>query len=196
MNPALRLCKGTLLRNCHPSVSNHLTLSSSSKFTIFPPKHNSNLSTSSISQSLKGLENQGLQLPPFSPLAETIQTSLTQASLDATRANKEGKDSHKGVVPHHLSFQKLTLQPSPTTKASLELTRCPNFLIAFHNPTPYPCLASQELHPPLFSPYFPIVTWFQKASLSFAKYQLHLPRRALLSVVMLLTPNPPFLLSK
>ena len=109
MNPALRLCKGSLLRNCHPSVSNHLTLSSSSKFTIFPPKHNSNLSTSSISQSLKGLENQGLQLPPFSPLAETIQTSLTQASLDATRANKEGKDSHKGVVPHHLSFQKLTL---------------------------------------------------------------------------------------
>ena len=73
---------------------------------------------------------------------------------------------------------------------------CPSFQIAFHNPTPYPSLTSQEHHPPRSSPYFPLITWFHKVSLSFAKRQLHLQMRALLSVERLSTPKPLFLLSR
>ena len=105
--------------------------------------------TSSISQSFKDLEKSGLQLPL--PLVK-LQTSFIQASLEATRANKEGKATEKGEAPHHLSFQNFTLYPLPITKWSLLLTTCHSLLIVFHNPTLYPSLTSLEHQPPLLLP--------------------------------------------
>ena len=111
-------------------------------------------------------------------------------------ANKVGKESHKGATLHHLSFQKLTLCPFLTTKENLELTRCSNFLIAFHRRTLYLSLTFWKHHPAHSSPYFPFITWFQNVSFSFANRQLHLPRRALLSMTRLFTFSLPFLLSR
>ena len=102
-----------------------------------------------------------------------------------------GKDLHKGVVP-----SKTHLCPFPTTKEILELTRCPNFLIAFHRPTAYPSLTPANTTHHVTPHICPLITWFQKASFSFAKCQLHLPRRALSSRARLFTPNLPFLLSR
>ena len=70
-----------------------------------------------------------------------------------------------------------------------------NFIL-FYNPTPYNSLTSQEHHPPLSSPYFPLINWFHKASLLFANHQFHLQRRVLLSVKRHLTPKPLFFLLK
>ena len=107
-----------------------------------------------ISQSLKGLEKCGLQLPLPS---EELHTSLTQASLTRTKANEVGKETQRGESPHQLSFQNFTLCLFPTSKESLLLT-CHSLLIAFHNPTPYPPLTSLEHQPPCSSPNFPLIT--------------------------------------
>ena len=64
-----------------------------------------NLSAFSTSQSFRALEKRGFQPPS----TKGSKTSATQASLSTTKTNKEGKDTHKGDSPHHLSLQNLTL---------------------------------------------------------------------------------------
>ena len=62
----------------------------------------------SISQSWKFLEKQGFQvtMPP-----STSRTSFTYASLEATKVNKEGKESFKCISSHQASCQNLVLVP-------------------------------------------------------------------------------------
>ena len=129
-------------------------------------------------------------------LAKGSQISATHAYLSTAKANKDGNDTHKGEFPHHLSLQNLTLYLLPTRKEILVPTMSQFILISFHNPTSYVFLTSREHHPPLSSPYFPLITWFHKAFLSFANCQFHLQRRASLSVERHLTPKPSFFLLK
>ena len=117
-----------------------------------------------------------------------LHTSFTQTSLVVAIANKVGKATQKAESPHHRSFQNLALWPLPTIKESLLLTTCHSLLIAFHNPMPYPPLC--------FSSYFPLITWFHKAPLSFANLQFHLHKNTLLREERHFTPKPLFLLSK
>ena len=86
-------------------ISLQITLSSIACWTLFPLRPKKNLHTSSISQSLNGLEKSGLQLHP--PSLEH-HTSLTQASLKTAKEKKEGKETQRGSSPHHLSFQNFT----------------------------------------------------------------------------------------
>ena len=125
-----------------------------------------------------------------------LHISFTQASLAVAIANKVGKATQKAESPHHRSFQNLARWPLPTIKESLLLTTCHSLLIAFHNPMPYPPLSSLEHQPLCFSPYFPLITWFHKAPLSFANLQFHLHKNALLREERHFTPKPLFLLSK
>ena len=71
------------------------------------------ISTSPISQSLRCLEKQGLQLPKSPP---SSQASDTQPSLFTANRNKLGKASFKVWSSHHKSFQNLTLLSFPTIK--------------------------------------------------------------------------------
>ena len=138
---------------------------------------------------MKGLEKRGLQLPP--PSME-LHTSLTQASLTTTKANKVGKETQRGESPHHLSFKNFTLCPFPTSKESLLLTTCHSLLIAFHNPTPYPPLTSLEHQPPCSSPNFPMVTWFQKNPSLSSKSPAPFAQKRLIESRERLYPQPPF----
>ena len=136
-------------------VSFQSTLSSKLGLSLLPCIVTSNLSTS---QSLKGLENLGLQ-PPSSP--DESHNSTNQASLEAAKAYKEGKKSQRAKFPHHLSFQNFTLLPSPIENTTLFCKRDPSFLISFQNPTPNPSLTSLVHHPPSSSPNFLLITCFQ-----------------------------------
>ena len=89
------------------------TISSTSSSTLFPWRRSKKISASSTSQSFRALEKQGFQ-PPQPPSARGSHTSATQASFSANKAKREGKDSHKGESPHHLSLQNLTLFPLST----------------------------------------------------------------------------------
>ena len=62
----------------------------------------------------------------------------------------------------------------PTTKESLLLITCHFLLSTFHNPISYPSLTSLDTNPLTSSHSFPLITWFQKAPLSFANLQLYL----------------------
>ena len=94
-----------------------------------------NLSTFSISQSLKGLRKVGDQ-PPCS--LTQFHTSATIASFCTAKKNIERNKEHNASSPHQTSFQKLTLLPSPQEKAAFWRKRSYSFLISFHNPTPKP----------------------------------------------------------
>ena len=142
------------------------TLSSLSLFTVIPSKKERNLSALPTCQSFRGLEKEGLQ-PPFPRIGKS-QASSTHASLEHAKENKDEKDSHNGSIPHHLSFQNLTLCPLPTSKDILLLTSPHSFLTAFQTPTPCPSVTSLEHYPPSSSPYFPLITRFQRASFSIA----------------------------
>ncbi|RVW29058.1 hypothetical protein CK203_091590 [Vitis vinifera] len=65
----------------------HFTQSSSSPLTFFPSKQQNSLSTSSNSQSLKGLLKQGFQLPPHSPSA--VHTSFKPLCSKLKQIKKE-----------------------------------------------------------------------------------------------------------
>ena len=134
--------------------------------------------------------------PPPTPSTEGSQTSTTHSFFETTKSNKEGKESHKASSPHHISFQNLTFLPLPMENTMLLLNNDPSFLISFHNPTPNPSLPSRVYYPPSSAPYFLLITCFQRVSLSSMKRQLHLHKRALLSVERYLKPNPPLLLSE
>ena len=67
------------------------------------------------SQSLSHLEKRGAQHPS---LEEWFQTSTTHASLEEATTNKWGKEMHNDSLPHHLSFQNLTLLPFPHQKGN------------------------------------------------------------------------------
>ena len=110
------------------------------------------------------------------------------------KSNKEGKASQRGVFPHQMSFQNLTLLPSPTENETLLSSNKPSLLISFQSPTPWPSLAPRVLDPPLSIPYFVLIISFQYESLSTAKRQLHLHKRALLGMERFLIPNPPIFL--
>ena len=140
-------------------VSFHSTLSSRLGLSLLPWIVKSNLSTSSTSQSLKGLENLGLQTPS-SP--EESHYSTNQASLKAAKAYKEGKELQRAKLPHHLSFQNFTFLPSPTENTTLFCIRDPSFLISFQKPTPKPSLTSLVYQPPSSSPNFLLITCFQR----------------------------------
>ena len=123
-------------------------------------------------------------------------SSTTCAFFGKARAKREEKETHKALLPYHLSFQKLTLLPLPTLEAILSLNIFYSFSIAFERHTLYPSLTSREHHPFFSTPYFPLITCFHRAPLSSTKCQHHLQRRALLSKERHLTPKPPFLLYK
>ena len=75
------------------------TMSSSFLYILLSWSFSRKRFTLSTSKSLKGQEKQGAH-PPSS--TTKFQTSATQTSLEATKANKEGKETHNGLSPHHL----------------------------------------------------------------------------------------------
>ena len=90
----------------------HTNLYSSSLSTTFPCNLKNKSSTSSTTQSFKEHEKQGFQWPLFPCWT---QRSATQASFATDKAYKEGKETHNGSSPPHLSIQNFTLL-SPATK--------------------------------------------------------------------------------
>ena len=113
------------------------------------------------------------------------------------RQSKQGREWHtQRGIPAPSIPPNLALRPLPTRNKILEPTKSQSILIPFQSRTPCTSLTSQEHHPPLSSPYFPLITWFHKVSLSLAKRQFHLQRRALLRLDRHLTPKPPFSLLK
>ena len=88
------------------------TLSSSFLYTLIPSKHERNLFAHPTSQSLRGLEKDGLQ--PLSPRIEEFHTSSTHAFFELAKENNDRKELHNRPFPHHLSFQNLTLCPLST----------------------------------------------------------------------------------
>ena len=81
--------------------------------------------------------------------AKGSQTSATQASFSVDKAKREGKDSHRGESPHHLSLQNLTLLPLPTLKEIRVPTNSQSILIPFQSPMSCASLTSRE-HQPLY----------------------------------------------
>ena len=141
----------------------------------FPCNLKKNVSTQFASQSWRFHEKHEFQCPP-SPICS--HTSTTQAAFEVAIVNNNGKEIFKDVFEHHVSFQNFTLLPLPLIKQILLLKAPHPFLIAFHNPTPYRFLASKAHQPLSSSPNFPIITCFQKDSLSDINLQHHLLRRA------------------
>ena len=79
--------------------------------------------------------------------------------------------------PHTMSIKNFTLLPLLALKQVLFLNSFHPFHIVFHIPTPYPSLASRENQPPSSFPNFPIITCFQRDTLSNANFQHHFTRR-------------------
>lgn len=63
--------------------------------------------------------------------------NVLHPSLLQVKANKEGKDAQL-FVSAPLVLQNFTLLPLPSKNATLLLKMFQYFLMAFHNPTPYP----------------------------------------------------------
>ena len=124
-----------LIENLPLSVLVQSTMSSRSPHTLFSCNHIKKLSTTSTSQSLKGLVKHEFH-PSLPTSTEESQISSSHDSSEFAKANKGGKDTHS------LS----------TKKEILLLTRSQSFFIAFYNSTPYTSLTSRENHP-LFLPH-------------------------------------------
>ena len=139
-------------------VSFHSTLSFISITSLFSCIAKGNLSTTSTSQSLKGLEKRGFQSPP--PHPKSPNTPLPMPLLKPLRHTKRGKNHIEHRSRTHLSFQNLTLLPFPTKNIVLLSNKDPSFLISFHNPTPYPSLISRVHHPPSSSLNFLLISCF------------------------------------
>ena len=92
ISQTLEQSKGIWQKKILLFVSNQITLSSPPQFIAFLWSLEKNCSTIMISQLFRCLEKQGFQTPP---------------SLDATKANKERKDTHKHSSPHHLPSKTL-----------------------------------------------------------------------------------------
>ena len=122
-------------RICRDGNPFNRSLSSIQGLIFFLWIEDRNLSTSSISQSLKDLRKVGDQ-PPSS--LTHFHKSSTIASFCTTRRSIEGNKEHKASSPHQTSFQNLILLPSPKEKAAFWRKRGHSFLISFHNPTPKP----------------------------------------------------------
>ena len=120
--------------------------------------------------------------------------SSTHASLAIAKANKEGKESFKGISLHHTSCQNLTLLPLPISNLILDLKVPHTFLIDFRNLTSWPSLPSRRHQPPSYSSNFP-KNCSPNLSLSKVNLQHHFPQKALLIVDKSLIPRPCLFLS-
>ena len=130
------------------------TMFSFSLLTTLPCNLEENCSTLSNFQSFRCLEKQIFQWP-F--LLVWSYKSTIQTSFGKTKAYQDGKETHKDLSPHHLSYQNFTFLSFPTKKEVLLLMPI-SFLMVFHNPTPYPSTALQNYHSPSSSSYFPLIT--------------------------------------
>jgi len=105
--------------------------------------------------------------------------------------NISRKRVFRGTSPHHTSCQNKTFEPFPTsyltwaTKASYPL------LIHFQTPTPKEPPTSLVHQPPLILLYLISTTFLQRASLFKANLHSHLPIKALINLIIFITPNPP-----
>ena len=97
-------------------------------------------------------------------MAKPLRCWLNLKVLTAPQQPASGKFRVSSIAwfEHNLSFQNFT--SSHIEKKALVLNISQSFLMVFHSPTPYQSLASQELHPPSSSLYFPPMTCFQRAS--------------------------------
>ena len=85
--------------------------------------------------------------------------------------------------------------PFPTLNTKFSQHQPASFKISFQTPTPNAPTTFLVLHPYSSWPYFATNTCFQRASLSEANLQIHLPSNALFTRVSFLIPSPPFSLS-
>jgi len=103
---------------------------------------------------------------PLVGTAQKLQIICNRGVIHTSNTKKDGKATLRVVSPHHKSYQKLILVPSPTTNlVKLEKESQP-FLMFFHTPTPKALAGSRGHHPPHKLPYLESTTTLPHASLS------------------------------
>lgn len=125
--------------------------------------------------------------PPPLPLKES-QISNSHASLTSGTACKMGKEMLKAPFPHYLSFQKLTILPSPIENTILLFKKVSQLFFPKLYAKPHPYFLSMPSPPSSTSNQLWTI-FSQGLSLSSKKHQFHLHKSAILSVERHLAPK-------
>lgn len=143
-------------------------------------------SHSSHSQLLKFLQRVGHQTP--SPLDS--KSLITQLWTSKVIEKIFGKSSIRIEDPHQGSSQKRRSVPKPTSKQINCLNWELNYIINFHNPTPWGQLQSLGTYSEL-QPYLATMTFIHKLSRSEPNLQSQLPNKAWLwNLIFLIRRSP------